>query len=127
MCLCLKELELQTEPGVPASAAAGIFEPLVRESPLARGRAGIPSRLHSTCDNWKSSIVNHPRPSVAESTSAAPAFRHFASYFEMTPTPDESAGVRRHGHISQRGPSVVRGVLVEAAHVVIRRCRLLLG
>ena len=64
---------------------------------------------------------------MAECISAAPAFRHFASYFEMTPTPDESAGVRRHGHISQRGPSVVRGVLVKAAEVVIRRCRLLLG
>lgn len=48
--------------------------------------------------------------------------RHFASYFGMTPTLDESGGVRRHGHISKRGPSVVRWVLIEAAYAVIRRC-----
>lgn len=48
--------------------------------------------------------------------------RHFASYFGMTPTLDASGGVVRHGHISKRGPSVVRWVLVEAAHQTIRRC-----
>lgn len=48
--------------------------------------------------------------------------RHFASYFGMTPTLDASGGVERHGHISKRGPSVVRWVLVEAAHQTIRRC-----
>lgn len=48
--------------------------------------------------------------------------KQFASYFGMTPTLDASAGVCRHGHISKRGPSVVRWVLVEAVHQVIRRC-----
>jgi len=41
--------------------------------------------------------------------------RPFASYFGMTPTEDSSGGVRHFGHISKRGPSVVRWVLVEAA------------
>lgn len=44
----------------------------------------------------------------------------FASYFGMTPTLDASAEVCRHGHISKRGPSVVRWVLVEAVHQVLR-------
>ncbi len=48
--------------------------------------------------------------------------KKFASYFGMTPTLDESAEVCRHGHISKRGPSVVRWVLVEAAHQVLRWC-----
>ncbi len=48
--------------------------------------------------------------------------REFASYFGMTPTLDASGGVVRHGHISKRGPSVVRWVLVEAAHQTVRRC-----
>jgi len=46
--------------------------------------------------------------------------RQFASYFGLTPTEDSSAQVVRHGHISKRGPSVVRWVLAEAAHQVIR-------
>jgi transposase len=49
--------------------------------------------------------------------------RQFASYFGMTPTQDASGRVDRHGHISKRGPSVVRWVLIEAAHQVIRHCR----
>lgn len=48
--------------------------------------------------------------------------RRFASYFGLTPTLDASGGVERHGHISKRGPSVVRWVLIEAAHQTIRRC-----
>ena len=48
--------------------------------------------------------------------------RRFASYFGMTPTEDSSGLVERHGHISKRGPSVVRWVLVEAAHQAIKRC-----
>jgi transposase len=40
----------------------------------------------------------------------------------MTPTEDSSGLVERHGHISKRGPSVVRWVLVEAAHQAIKRC-----
>lgn len=48
--------------------------------------------------------------------------KQFASYFGMTPTEDSSGRVERHGHISKRGPSVVRWVLVEATHQVVRRC-----
>jgi transposase len=48
--------------------------------------------------------------------------RQFASYFGMTPTQDASGLVNRYGHISKRGPSVVRWVLVEAAHQVVRHC-----
>ncbi len=47
--------------------------------------------------------------------------RPFASYFGMTPTEDSSGGVQRFGHISKRGPSVVRWVLVEAAYVAVRK------
>jgi transposase len=47
--------------------------------------------------------------------------RQFASYFGLTPTEDSSAEVIRHGHISKRGPSVVRWVLAEATHQVVRR------
>lgn len=49
--------------------------------------------------------------------------RQFASYFGMTPTQDASGLVNRHGHISKRGPTVVRWVLIEAAHQVIRHCK----
>ena len=48
--------------------------------------------------------------------------KQFASYFGMTPTQDASGRIDRHGDISKRGPSVVRWVLVEAAHRVIRHC-----
>ena len=48
--------------------------------------------------------------------------KQFASYFGMTPTLDASGRIERHGHISKRGPSVVRWVLVEAMHRVVRRC-----
>jgi len=47
--------------------------------------------------------------------------RQFASYFGMTPTEDSSGRIHRHGHISKRGPSVVRWVLIEAVHQTIRR------
>jgi transposase len=49
--------------------------------------------------------------------------RQFASYFGMTPTQDASGKIDRHGHISKRGPGVVRWVLIEAAHQVIRHCK----
>lgn len=48
--------------------------------------------------------------------------KQYGSYFGMTPTQDASGGVDHHGHISKRGPSVVRWVLVEAAHQCVRRC-----
>ena len=31
----------------------------------------------------------------------------------------------RHGHISKRGPSVVRWVLIEAVHTTLRHCKAL--
>lgn len=48
--------------------------------------------------------------------------KQFASYFGVTPTEDSSGLIQRHGHISKRGPSVVRWLLVEASHRVIARC-----
>jgi transposase len=50
-----------------------------------------------------------------------PKGKPFASYFGMTPTEDSSGGVQRFGHISKRGPSVVRWVLGEAAQVAVRK------
>jgi transposase len=54
-----------------------------------------------------------------------PDRKRFASYFGMTPTEDSSGLVQRHGHISKRGPSVVRWVLTEATHRVVARCPVL--
>lgn len=48
--------------------------------------------------------------------------KQFASYFGMTPTQDSSGRIDHHGHISKRGPSVVRWLLVEAVHRVILYC-----
>jgi transposase len=48
--------------------------------------------------------------------------KQFACYFGMTPTLDSSGKTERFGHISKRGPSVVRWLLVEAVHQTIRRC-----
>lgn len=48
--------------------------------------------------------------------------KQFASYFGMTPTLDASGRIERHGHISKRGPGVVRWVLIEAMHRAIIRC-----
>lgn len=47
--------------------------------------------------------------------------KQFSSNFGIVPTLDSSAGRDRYGSISRRGPSVVRWLIVEAAHVVIRR------
>jgi len=51
-----------------------------------------------------------------------PNRKAFGSYFGMTPTEDTSAERVRFGHISKRGPSVVRWVLVEAVHQAVRHC-----
>lgn len=48
--------------------------------------------------------------------------KQFASYFGMTPTEDSSGLMQRRGRISKRGPSVVRWLVVESAHRVIKRC-----
>jgi transposase len=50
-------------------------------------------------------------------------FRHgrqVGSYFGLTPSQDDSAEVRRAGHITKNGPSTVRKLLVEAAWQAIR-------
>jgi transposase len=46
--------------------------------------------------------------------------RQFANYFGMTPTLDSSGLVEHHGHISRHGPSVVRWVICQAAHCIVR-------
>jgi transposase len=58
----------------------------------------------------------------ADGAERFPSRKHFTSYFGMTPTEDSSGLIRRHGHISKRGPSVVRWLVGEAAHRVIARC-----
>jgi transposase len=46
--------------------------------------------------------------------------REYCGYFGVTPRLDESGNSRRLGHISKKGPSVVRWVLVESSWKVIR-------
>jgi transposase len=47
-------------------------------------------------------------------------YKQYCSYFGMTPRLDESGSMRRIGHISKCGPSVVRWVLCESSWKVIR-------
>ncbi len=47
-------------------------------------------------------------------------YKEYCSYFGLTPKLDESGKGRRIGHISKRGPSVVRWVLCESSWKVIR-------
>lgn len=46
--------------------------------------------------------------------------RRVASYFGLVPSLDQSAGVRRLGHITRQGPATVRKLLVEAAWQGVR-------
>lgn len=46
--------------------------------------------------------------------------KEYCGYFGVTPRLDESGDSRRLGHISKKGPSVVRWVLVESSWKVIR-------
>jgi transposase len=46
--------------------------------------------------------------------------KEYCGYFGVTPKLDESGDSRRLGHISKKGPSVVRWVLVESSWKVIR-------
>jgi transposase len=46
--------------------------------------------------------------------------KEYCGYFGITPRLDESGNSRRLGHISKKGPSVVRWVLVESSWKVIR-------
>jgi len=47
-------------------------------------------------------------------------YKEYCSYFGLTPKLDESGSIRRIGHISKHGPSVVRWVLCESGWKVIR-------
>ena len=49
--------------------------------------------------------------------------KEYCGYFGVTPKLDESGNSRRLGHISKKGPSVVRWVLVESSWKVIRYSR----
>ena len=42
-------------------------------------------------------------------------YKQYCSYFGLTPRLDESGSCRRLGHISKRGPSVVRWVICESS------------
>lgn len=46
--------------------------------------------------------------------------RKAASYFGLVPSLDQSAGIKRMGHITRQGPATVRRVLVEAAWQGVR-------
>lgn len=43
------------------------------------------------------------------------------TYFGLVPCQDSSAGVNRLGHITRDGPSTVRKLLCEAAHIAVRK------
>lgn len=49
--------------------------------------------------------------------------KEYCGYFGVTPKLDESGNSRRLGHISKKGPSVVRWVLVESSWKVVRYSR----
>ena len=49
--------------------------------------------------------------------------KEYCGYFGVTPKLDESSGSRRLGHISKKGPSVVRWVLCESSWKVVRYSR----
>jgi len=50
-------------------------------------------------------------------------YKQYCSYFGLTPKLDESGSTRRIGHISKRGPSVVRWVICESSWKVIRKSK----
>jgi transposase len=47
--------------------------------------------------------------------------RKVGAYFGLTPCLDQGAGAARYGHITREGPSVMRRLVVEAAHQGVRR------
>jgi transposase len=53
--------------------------------------------------------------------------KEYCSYFGMTPKLDESGSTRRLGHISKKGPSVVRWLIVESAWRAIKNSPSLLA
>lgn len=50
-------------------------------------------------------------------------YKQYCSYFGLTPKLDESGLCRRLGHISKRGPSIVRWVICESSWKVIRKSK----
>jgi transposase len=50
-------------------------------------------------------------------------YKQYCSYFGVTPKLDESGFTRRMGHISKRGPSVVRWVLCESSWRIVRHSK----
>jgi transposase len=48
--------------------------------------------------------------------------KRYVSYFGVVPTEDSSGECVRRGHISKRGPGVVRWVLVEGVRSAVRHC-----
>jgi len=50
-------------------------------------------------------------------------YKQYCSYFGLTPKLDESGSCRRIGHISKRGPSVVRWLLCESSWKVIGKSK----
>lgn len=46
--------------------------------------------------------------------------KQVASYLGLIPTEDSSGGKQRLGHISKQGNALLRGLLVEAAHIAVR-------
>ena len=49
--------------------------------------------------------------------------RQVASYLGLIPSEHSSGGKQRLGHISKQGNALLRGLLVEAAHVAVRWSR----
>ena len=45
---------------------------------------------------------------------------HFASYTGLVPKVTQSGSQERYGHITKRGPSILRSVIVMAAHTLIK-------
>jgi transposase len=50
-------------------------------------------------------------------------YKQYCSYFGLTPKLDESGNYRRLGHISKRGPGVVRWAICESSWVAIRKSK----
>jgi transposase len=74
-------------------------------------------------------LMSHPR--VGEVTALAYVLtigdarrfrcgKQVASYLGLIPSEDSSGGKQRLGHISKQGNALLRGLLVEAAHVAVR-------
>ena len=49
--------------------------------------------------------------------------KKLASYLGLIPAEDSSGGKQRLGHISKQGNALLRGLLVEAAHIAVQRDR----